>query len=282
MRDSSKLPDNAIDQYKKEVDKGVRKRDFMEGRLHIFVHMKAAIFSAGEGCQLLFSLWNKKNHEFVSDEFMVALTAAGMPDDISLMEKLYTLFVDLTKSDFEQGLVLVCRIYRIGKLTSEDKASSSSGMMAMGNAAAPISDDRQIYKRHFGCSCLDLTELNVHKLLIGEELNPENIPIYQPRNGNEWNFSNIHVAISEGRKEEVRACEAVSNIANRPLVRLAKITSNATRYARRSSRLCPRPTVSLSASLYTREISRLPRRRTPSSETSRTPFAGPWQGSSTM
>ncbi|GMH67394.1 hypothetical protein TL16_g04668 [Triparma laevis f. inornata] len=213
MLDSSKLPESAVEQYEREVEKGLHKRALMEGRLHIFVHMKAAIFSAGEGCQLLFTLWNKKNKEFVSDEFMVALTAAGMPDDISLMEKLYTLFVDLTKSDFEMGLVLVCRIYRIGKLTSEDKASSNSGMMAMGNAAAPISDDRQIYKRHFGTSCLNLTELAVHKLLIGEELTPENIPIYQPKNANENNFSGIHEAIAENRKEEFEVVPKTNGIA---------------------------------------------------------------------
>ncbi|GMH72801.1 hypothetical protein TrRE_jg3684 [Triparma retinervis] len=213
MNESSKLPEGAAEQYKKEVDKGLRKRAGQEGKLHLFVHQKAAIFSAGEGCQLLYSLWSKRRKDFVSDEFMVALTAAGMPDDISLMEKLNTLFIDLTQTDFEDGLVLVCRIYRIGKLTSEDKASSSSGMMAMGNAAAPISDDRQIYKRHFGCSVVNLTELNVHKLLIGEELNPENTPIYQPRNGNEHNFSSLHEAIASNRSEEYEVVPKTNGIA---------------------------------------------------------------------
>ena len=63
---------------------------------------------------MLYSLWKKKTKQFVSDEFIVFLTEFGMPppEDISLMGKLNTLFVDLTKDDFDDELFLVCRIYR--------------------------------------------------------------------------------------------------------------------------------------------------------------------------
>lgn len=152
MRDSSKLPETAAEQYEREIETGMRKRAGQEGKLHLFARMKMAIISAGEGCQLLFSLWSKKTKEFVSDEFMVAVTAQGYTNDMSLMDKLHTLFTDLSKTDFENGLVLVARIYRVGKLVPDAAGASSSGAYTQGvqDAAQRVADDaQQIYKRWY-------------------------------------------------------------------------------------------------------------------------------------
>ena len=204
MRDSSKLPETAVEQYEKEVETGLRKRAGQEGKLHLFVKMEMAIISAGEGCQLLFSLWSKSKKEFVSDEFMVAVTAQGYTNDMSLMDKLHTLFTDLHKADFESGLILVARIYRVGKLVPEAGTASSSGAYTqVGDAATHITDDAtQIYKRHYGCCVLDLTAIKAHQMLIGDELNPDNVSIFQPKSGADTNFANLHEAIAMGRTDE--------------------------------------------------------------------------------
>jgi len=169
------------------------------------------MFTAGDGCQCLFSLWDKKINAFISDEFMVAVTGQGMPDDISLMDKMHTLFTDLTQTDFE-SLFLVCRIYRVGKLNA-DNDMKGSGMMAMGNAASPVTDERQVYKRHFGVSVLNLTDLKVHQSLIGEERKPDNMPIYQPKGGYDSNFSTLYESIANGRTDEYEVVPRSNGIA---------------------------------------------------------------------
>jgi hypothetical protein len=48
--------------------------------------------SVGETTELYFSLYNKAESRFVSDEYQVVLTAQGMPTDIDKMGKLSTIF----------------------------------------------------------------------------------------------------------------------------------------------------------------------------------------------
>ena len=76
-----------------------------------------------------------------------------------------------------------------------------------------ISDSDSMYRRHFGCSILNLTELNVHKLPLGEELSPANVTIYQPKYGQELNFSRLHEAIAFNRVEEIEVVAKTKGIA---------------------------------------------------------------------
>jgi len=93
--------------------------------------------------QLFFSLYAREENSnalrVISEEFCVALTAhgtsdspislpyalnasrssrwdalmlTGMPEDNALIEKLYTIFTDLTREELASEVYLVCRIFR--------------------------------------------------------------------------------------------------------------------------------------------------------------------------
>ena len=67
-----------------------RKKD--DTLFHLFLDFKIFMCSVGETTELYFSLYNKGETRFVSDEYQIVLTAQGMPTDIDKMGKLSTIF----------------------------------------------------------------------------------------------------------------------------------------------------------------------------------------------
>ncbi len=80
--------------------------------------------------------------------------------------------------DFDRDLWLVCKIYRKGVLVSEDVGKKKA-------------DEKELYRRPFGCAATSLSGANFDELL-GKEYQPPNaaMTIYMPKE--ETQFFKIH------------------------------------------------------------------------------------------
>ncbi|RUS24199.1 hypothetical protein BC938DRAFT_473961, partial [Jimgerdemannia flammicorona] len=97
---------------------------------HLFFDFKACVAhfcQPGEFTELYFSLYNKIEGRFLTEEFHILLNYNGMPRDESKIGKLRTLFTDLSTHDLNENLYLVCRIIRNGAMKIEGNEKSSSG-----------------------------------------------------------------------------------------------------------------------------------------------------------
>ncbi|KAG0179041.1 hypothetical protein DFQ29_002688 [Apophysomyces sp. BC1021] len=106
---------------------------------HLFFELKACvayICQPGEFTELHFSLYNKAEANFVTEQFVVTLNYNGMPKDESQIGKLQTLFADLSVHDLHENLYLVCRIIRLGGMKFVDKEKDHLG--AIGSHASMI------------------------------------------------------------------------------------------------------------------------------------------------
>eukprot|EP01133_Synstelium_polycarpum_P010994 gene10994-12806_t len=124
---------------------------------HIFLDLKIFMCSVGEQTELFFSIYNKTEGRFITEEYQVGLTAQGMPHDIEKIGKLSTLFIDISKKELQTDLYLVCRLIRKGKMLTESNKK-----------AGPL-----LYRRPFGCAVLRIED----NIAVGKEME-HTIPIY--------------------------------------------------------------------------------------------------------
>jgi dedicator of cytokinesis protein 3 len=192
---------------------------------HIFLDLRAFVASPcspGETAELFFSLYNKTEAQFVTEEFCVVLNHNGvLARDPS--NRIRTLFTDLALSDVQDPIYLVCRIVRNGAL--KIGSNMSSGIPADGGRRgsetsvrlepgsppgwtdpsvghgfnSPVSgrgslpsDSPVHFRRPFGCSVLELTQLGK---MAAEHLDvsptrEHTMPIFIPTN--EAIFSMLH------------------------------------------------------------------------------------------
>nr|XP_019044242.1 hypothetical protein I302_07525 [Kwoniella bestiolae CBS 10118]OCF23172.1 hypothetical protein I302_07525 [Kwoniella bestiolae CBS 10118] len=103
---------------------------------HCFLDVRAFIANPcapGETAELYFSLYNKAESRFVTEEFCLVLNHLGSParDAEQRLGRLRTLFVDLKLDDLAHDIFLVCRVVRNGAM----KMRQESGSMAVRPAA---------------------------------------------------------------------------------------------------------------------------------------------------
>ena len=145
---------------------------------YVFLSMRAFVASpcaSGETAELYFSLYNKADARFISEEFCVVLIHNRvLAHDPSA--RIRTLFMDLLQSDAQDPIYLVCKIVRNGSL----KMGSNMGMISENPRQTVIGssynasmssesfgrssnsmDPPQYFRRPFGCAVLELTQLNV-------------------------------------------------------------------------------------------------------------------------
>ncbi|KAF8521278.1 cytoplasmic protein [Hysterangium stoloniferum] len=159
---------------------------------HVFLDLRAfvaSLCSPGETVELYFSLYNKADARFLSEDFCAVLNHNGVsarePAD-GRIGRLSTLFTDLAQTDVQESIYLVCRIVRNGSMKMPTMLSSS-GQQADGRRASettvregatptwseastlvPMSPQRQqgnpfevqCFRRPFGCAVLELSQLN--------------------------------------------------------------------------------------------------------------------------
>lgn len=190
---------------------------------HVFLDLRAfvaSLCSPGETAELYFSLYNKNDARFLTEDFCVVLNHNGVsardPGD-GRLGKLRTLFVDLAQADVQESIYLVCRIVRNGsmKLTTTlsssgqstdwrraSEASQRTEWDSSSNAGTPLSPVRPqgsgfdiqqaSFRRPFGCAVLELSQLNQLYAEQGDmtSLKEHHMPIFVPVN--EAAFSTLH------------------------------------------------------------------------------------------
>ena len=86
--------------------------------------------SPGEMAELYFSLYNKAEGQFISEEYLLVLNHLGSParDAEQRLGRLRTLFTQIKQEDIKGGLYLVCRLIRNGgfKMRSESGSALES------------------------------------------------------------------------------------------------------------------------------------------------------------
>lgn len=96
---------------------------------HLYFDLKACvahICQPGEFTELYFSLYNRADEKFLTEEYSVVLNYNGMPKDENRIGKLNTLFTQISNHDLNKDIYLVCRIVRMGSMKMSDKEHTSS------------------------------------------------------------------------------------------------------------------------------------------------------------
>ncbi|WVQ72639.1 hypothetical protein IAR50_002198 [Cryptococcus sp. DSM 104548] len=98
---------------------------------HLVLDVRAFIANPcapGETAELYFSLWNKTDNEFITEEFVLILSHLGSParDAEQRLGHLRTMFTDLKLEDLGPDTYLVCKIIRNGAMKMKsDKADGT-------------------------------------------------------------------------------------------------------------------------------------------------------------
>ncbi|TYJ58828.1 hypothetical protein B9479_000260 [Cryptococcus floricola] len=98
---------------------------------HLVLDVRAFIANPcapGETAELYFSLWNKSDNRFITEEFVLVLNHLGSParDAEQRLGRLRTMFTDLKVEDLGSDTYLVCKIVRNGALKMKsDKADGA-------------------------------------------------------------------------------------------------------------------------------------------------------------
>ncbi len=98
---------------------------------HCFLDVHAFIASPcapGETAELYFSLFNRVENRFVTEEFCLVLNHLGSParDPEQRLGRLRTLFTDLKFEDVASSIFLVCRMVRNGALKMRSETSGGT------------------------------------------------------------------------------------------------------------------------------------------------------------
>lgn len=198
---------------------------------HVYLDVRAFVASPcspGEFAELYFSLYNKADGKFLTEEFCVYLNHNGvLARDPTARIK--TLFTDLVQSDVQDPIYLVCRIVRNGAMkmspnpgsdfgngrrgsdvsfrdgpnrtsSSWDPSMSSLALTANG-VRSPIGETNSC-RRPFGCAVIELTQLPqlAQEHLDVSATREHSMPIYIP--ANETIFSVLHQDIIMGNSKE--------------------------------------------------------------------------------
>ncbi|KAL5528219.1 DCK1 [Sanghuangporus sanghuang] len=200
---------------------------------HVFLDLRAFVASPcspGETAELYFSLYNKNDMRFVTEDFCAVLNHNGvLARDPSA--RIRTLFTDLVQADVQEPIYLVCKIVRSGalKITNTfnsgvpvenahrgsgegavagrwDSTTSLNGTNSSTNVARSGSLSETGYAGHFrrpfGCAVLELTQLRdfARDHAEGGSSREHTMPIYVPTN--EAVYSMLHQDIIANNTKE--------------------------------------------------------------------------------
>ncbi|KAJ3793565.1 hypothetical protein GGU11DRAFT_850156, partial [Lentinula aff. detonsa] len=194
---------------------------------HVFLDLRAFVASfcsPGETAELLFSLYRLGSQaQFITEDFCAVLNHNGVLAR-NPTARIRTLFTDLSLSDLQEPIYLVCRVIRNGALkigasfssgvppengrrgseTRIDPTSSwtdSYGPVSPSSPRTYPSGDNQ-FRRPFGCAVLELSQLTQMAAddLDVHGLKEYHMPIYVPTN--ETAFSMLHQNIIDNDTKE--------------------------------------------------------------------------------
>ena len=111
---------------------------------HLLVNMRAFVgsicSSSHEGVELMFALYARHEHHFLSEFFLVKLNHNGVPAGPrpeDLVGRIQTLFTDLTSRDIAEEIYLVCRIFRTGEAKDVLRSGTASSTTSVSKEYCP-------------------------------------------------------------------------------------------------------------------------------------------------
>lgn len=196
---------------------------------HIYLDLRAFVASisgSGETSELYFSLYNRADARFLTEEYCVVLTSNGMPRDESKIGRIRTLFTDLSHIDIQDQIYLVCRIVRNGQMKFDGKDSANTFDPTQDMTSPRLGEDstfedasmisplnmvdtrngHQTFRRPFGCAVLEISQL---QFLNDKDAASEHVmPIFTPTS--EATFATLHEDIIANKmgKEFERSSKA--------------------------------------------------------------------------
>uniref|UniRef100_A0A8C9W8E6 Dedicator of cytokinesis 5 n=1 Tax=Scleropages formosus TaxID=113540 RepID=A0A8C9W8E6_SCLFO len=142
------------ERIQEEKNMGMRRQSLFS-TIHtysLFMNLKNFVCNVGEDAELLMSLYDPDQSEFISENFLVRWDSTGMPKEIEKLNNLPALFTDLSSSDLiRPRLFLVCQVVRVGCVESKEGKKHSAGL-----------------RRPFGVAVMDITDV-AHGKLDDEE-----------------------------------------------------------------------------------------------------------------
>lgn len=220
---------------------------------HIFLDVRtvfANIAAPGELVELYFSLFNKSESRYVTEEFCLIFNHNGAParESEGRFGQMQTLFRDLSQHDVADQIYLVCRIVKNGAVKAGVASSSSSTTPPMGSRGAFRSDSasfdssmlrspsvgaeknagmlwtdaqgRESLRRPFGCAVLELSQFNKrtddqddgrHPQDALDNLEEHQMSIFVPVA--ESAFSTLHEDIIHSRVKELEKSPRAEHLA---------------------------------------------------------------------
>ncbi|KAN0061214.1 Deoxycytidine kinase 1 [Thecaphora frezii] len=180
---------------------------------HVLLDLKAFVASPcslGETAELYFSLYNRAESRFLTEEFCVILNHNGAPlrESEGRLGKTRALFTDLSAGDM-QDLNIVCRIVRNGAMrlggagndATFDGRISDQGDNSPAFRASRMTSERT-FRRPFGCAVLELGQHHRFspEVASSSTMREHAMPIFVPVN--EAAFSTLHQDIIASRIKE--------------------------------------------------------------------------------
>ncbi|EPQ25943.1 uncharacterized protein PFL1_06398 [Pseudozyma flocculosa PF-1] len=183
------------------------------GYFHVLLDLKAFVASpcsAGETAELYFSLYNRAESRFLTEEFCVILNHNGAPvrETEGRLNRMRALFTDLSAADM-LDLNVVCRIVRTGAMRLGGAAGDPTydgRIVERGDNGAAFRNSRmasdRTFRRPFGCAVLELGQHHRFSpdAASSSTMREHVMPIFVPVN--EAAFSTLHQDIIASRIKE--------------------------------------------------------------------------------
>uniref|UniRef100_A0A667Y522 Dedicator of cytokinesis 5 n=1 Tax=Myripristis murdjan TaxID=586833 RepID=A0A667Y522_9TELE len=130
----------------RSIDDRIQEEKSLFSTVHTYsllMNLKNFVCNIGEDAELLMSLYDPDQSEFISENFLVRWDSMGMPKEIEKLNNLPALFTDLSSSDLiRQRLFLVCQIIRVGCMELKEGKKHTGGL-----------------RRPFGVAVMDITDI---------------------------------------------------------------------------------------------------------------------------
>ncbi|TNM89956.1 hypothetical protein fugu_004190 [Takifugu bimaculatus] len=143
---ASRSVDDRIQEEKMRLQNLEMRRQSPFSTVHtysLFMNLKNFVCNIGEDAELLMSLYDPDQSEFISENFLVRWDSMGMPKEIEKLNNLPALFTDLSSSDLMRPrLFLVCQIIRVGSMELKEGKKHTGGL-----------------RRPFGVAVMDVTDI---------------------------------------------------------------------------------------------------------------------------
>ncbi|XP_072538135.1 dedicator of cytokinesis protein 5 isoform X2 [Salminus brasiliensis] len=138
--------DERIQEEKTRLQNLAMRRQSLFSTAHTYsllMNLKNFVCNIGEDAELLMSLYDPDQSEFISENFLVRWDSKGMPKEIEKLNNLLALFTDLSSSDLiRPHLFLVCQIIRVGCMELKEGKKHTGGL-----------------RRPFGVAVMDITDI---------------------------------------------------------------------------------------------------------------------------